>query len=345
MLRPVDANLNRVREGLRVLEEIARFVLNDQSLTHELRNLRHGLGEAAAPVQAELLSARDVAGDVAAAEEPGGGRQDYVALVLANSRRVQESLRVLEEFAQLPEMAPILDWSRFSRARFAVYALEQRLLSRLLRREKAQKLSGLYVIVDTAVLRGRSPGDAAREAIRGGARAIQLRDKEREKGELLPLALELKEICAQKGVLFLINDHLDLALAADADGLHLGQTDLPLPTARRLLPVDRIIGVSTKTVEQALKAQQEGADYVAVGAMYPTPTKESRVVGPQTLSQIREKVSLPLVAIGGINRDNVGEVMAAGADAVAVISAVVGAEDVAQAARQLVARITARGAK
>jgi thiamine-phosphate pyrophosphorylase len=342
MLRPVDANLNRVSEGLRVLEDIARFVLDDGPLTQQFRALRHQLAEVAAPVSAELLSARNVATDVAA-EEPAGGQESHVSLVLANARRVQESLRVLEEFARLPEIA--LDGSQFGQARFAVYDLERRLLSRLLRQEKVQRLSGLYVIIDTGALKGRVPGEVAREALRGGARVIQLRDKERDRGELLSIARELKSICEQEEALFLINDHLDLALAAGADGLHLGQTDLPLATARHLLPIDKIIGVSTKTVEQARKAEEEGADYVAVGAMFPSPSKESRVVGTETLRQIRRAVSLPLVAIGGIGPENAAEVVAAGADALAVISAVAGAEDVAGAARELVAAMGARDEK
>ena len=140
-----------------------------------------------------------------------------------------------------------------------------------------------------------------------------------------------------------MNDYLDLALAADADGLHLGQKDLPLPVARKLLPMDKILGGSVTTLEQATAAESEGADYIGVGSIYPTTSKETaKVVGLETLRQIRQGVTLPLVAIGGITKDNVAEVMAAGADSVAVISAVVQAKAPEEAARQIVTRIEAQ---
>jgi thiamine-phosphate diphosphorylase len=141
-------------------------------------------------------------------------------------------------------------------------------------------------------------------------------------------------------VLFIVNDYLDLVLATDADGLHLGQDDLPISVARNLLPIDKILGCSTTTVDQAITAESEGADYIAVGSMYPTSSKETaKVVGLDRLRQIRQAVTLPLVAIGGIARDNAAEVMAAGADAVAVISAVLHAEAPEEATRQIVARL------
>lgn len=179
--------------------------------------------------------------------------------------------------------------------------------------------------------------DIARAAIAGGARVIQLRDKISTKKDLLPIAEQLKELCAEHDVLFIINDHLDLLLAVDADGLHLGQDDLPIKTTRRLLPVDKILGISTRTVDGAVAAQAEGADYIAVGAMYPTPSKQAaQVVGVERLNQVRKAVALPLVAIGGINQENAAAVMAAGANSIAVIRAVVQAETPEEAAREIV---------
>jgi thiamine-phosphate pyrophosphorylase len=264
-------------------------------------------------------------------------------MVVANARRVQESLRTLEELAKVPGITPKLDPEKFKQARFALYTIEKDLLSKLLRQDKTKHLSGLYAIIDTQALKGRSHVEAASQAIRGGAKTIQLRDKIKSKKELLPIAEQLKNLCAEHNVLFIVNDYLDLALAVDADGLHLGQDDLPIKVARRLLPMDKVLGGSARTIAQATTAQSEGADYIAVGSMYPTTSKEmAEVVGPGRLRQIREAVSLPLVAIGGINRDNVAEVMAAGADAVAVIRAVLEAEDIEKATRQIVNRIEAQ---
>lgn len=338
-LRIIDANLNRTGEGLRVLEEFARLMLDDTELTQQLKNLRHEVVQCDWPWQQQLLQARDSEGDIGAdMEVPGEGQREIPAAIVANARRVQESLRVMEEMGKIPGLA--LDSGKYKQARFALYTIERELLFRVLRQEKIKRLSGLYVIVDTMALGERSHVEVAAQAIRGGARVIQLRDKEHGKKELLSMAGEMKTRCAEQGALFIMNDYLDITLAVDADGLHVGQDDLPVKLARRLLPADKILGCSARTVEAATAAQADGADYIAVGAMYATSSKEAaEVVGPERLRQIRQAVTPPLVAIGGINRDNISEVLAAGAASVAAISAVLGAGDVVEASRRMVDRI------
>ncbi len=342
MLRLIDANIDRLGEGLRVLEDVARFLLNDAALCRRLKTLRHKLVRDVQPLEQELLSARRVAEDVGAPTKLPAGteHQDLVALVTANSRRVQESIRVLEEFARLSS-APIgAKPAKLQRFRFEAYELEQELVSKLLRHDKLSGLSGLYLVLDTQALRGRDAVEVAARAIRGGAKVIQLRDKQLMRGEVLEIARRLKEICAEKGVLFIVNDYLDIALAAGADGLHLGQEDLPLAEARRLLPIDSLIGCSATSLSQAVRAQAGGADYVAVGSIYPTLSKDKfKLVGLETLRRVRSRVSLPLIAIGGIDHTNVKEVMKAGATGVAVISAVLGEDDVEEATRRLAARL------
>jgi len=332
MLRLIDANLNRISEGLRLLEDVARFILNDPHISAELKSLRHQLAAEDALLQKALLEARDSAGDVAAFAEEETRRQDFQALIIANSKRVEESLRVVEEFAKLPEI--MLDSSRFKKARFDLYRIEKNIVAKILRQDK--RVSGLYVIIDPEALGGRDEMEVCRQAIHGGAKAIQLRDKKRSKGEILARAQELKGVCSQFGILFIVNDYLDIAIASGADGLHLGPGDLPISVARQLLPIDRILGCSTTTLEGALKAEADGADYVAVGSIYPTTSKAGAiVVGLERLRQIRAAISLPIVAIGGINEKNAAEVIQAGADSIAVIGAVSGAKDVTAAARRL----------
>jgi len=335
-LRIIDANLNRIGEGLRLLEELARMILNDVNLTQQLKTMRHQILETDQRFNQRLLQARDSEGDVGInLEAPPKQEPELTSLLVANSRRVQESLRTIEELAKIPQTG--LDTEKFKKARFDLYTIERNLLSRLLRQDKIKRLSGLYVIVDTQALLKRRHIDVAKAAIAGGARVIQLRDKMSTKKELLPITEQLKALCAAHDVLFIINDHLDLLLAVDADGLHLGQDDLPIKTTRRLLPVDKILGISTRTVEGAVAAQAEGADYIAVGAMYPTPSKQAaQVVGVERLKQVRKAVTLPLVAIGGINKENAAAVMAAGADSIALIRAVVQAEAPQKAAREIV---------
>jgi thiamine-phosphate pyrophosphorylase len=336
-LRIVDANLNRISEGLRVLEELARLMLDDAVLTQQLKNVRHEMVKVDSELQRKLLQARDAEGDVGAdMEVPGEDKQrDIQAIVVANARRVQESLRVMEEMARAPGLN--LDTEQYKNARFSLYTAEKQLLSRIIRQDKIKRLNGLYVIIDTAMLKGRSHVEIASGVIKGGAKVIQLRDKENSKKRLLSIAEEMKNLCNEQGVLFIINDYLDVALAVDADGLHLGQDDLPVDIARRLLPVDKILGCSARTIEKASIAKQEGADYIGAGAMYPTATREgAEVVGPDRLREIKKEIALPIVAIGGINKDNIKEVIKAGADSIAVIGAVLGEEDVERATRRLV---------
>jgi thiamine-phosphate pyrophosphorylase len=337
-LRIIDANLNRAGEGLHLLEEMARLTLDDAELTRKLKTMRHEVLRGDLAFNKELIQARDSESDVGAdIEVPGEEGRGLPIIVVANAHRVQEALRILEEMARVPDKTLPLDPEKFKKARFDLYTIERALLSRLLRRDKTGRLSGLYAIIDSQKLGGRRHLDVAGQLVRGGAKAVQLRYKGDDRDELLSIAQQLKSLCYENKVLFIVNDYLDIALAVGADGLHLGQKDLPIKEARRLLPIDMLLGVSVTTVEQAKAAEGGGADYIAVGSMYPTSSKETaKVVGPERLREVRGAVSLPLVAIGGINRDNAGEVAAAGADGVAVISAILGAEDMEGAARQLV---------
>ena len=339
-LRIIDANCNRISEGLRLLEDIARFLLNDADLSQQLKAMRHNLVKSLSEFGADLLSDRDLETDVGTRVESVSQREDLPSLVTANAKRAEEALRVIEELARLPEISPVLHSKDFEQARFNLYTLERQLLSKVLRQHKLMRLTGLYVIIDTEVLVSKDKVEAASKAVRGGAKIIQLRDKHHGKGELLVMAQELKDLCCKSNTLFIINDHLDIALAADADGLHIGHTDLPLSVVRKELPVDSIVGCSARTLAQARKAEAKGADYVAVGSIFPSPTKkDATAIGLEQLRPIRQAISIPLVAVGGINRDNIGEVIAAGADAAAVISAVLTQENVEQTTRQLVKEI------
>jgi thiamine-phosphate pyrophosphorylase len=199
-----------------------------------------------------------------------------------------------------------------------------------------------YVILDRAAARGRDLGDILEGAIAGGCRLVQLREKEWPSGRLLPLAERLRDRCRKAGVTFLVNDRVDLALAVDADGVHLGQDDLPPRQARPLLRPDMILGLSTHSPDQARAAQAAGADYVAVGSMFPTGSKpDFELVGPDLVRILRPEIRVPLVGIGGITADNARAVIAAGADGVAVISAVCGAADPRAATRALVEAVRA----
>jgi len=354
LLRMIDANLNRSSEGLRVLEDVARFLLNDAEMSRRLRTLRHDLAQKTKSLEIGFLSYRDAEHDVGhpypvLPGERGFDRkttslQNLLDLVTANAKRVEESLRVVEELAKLPEVNSMLNSASYEQARFTAYTLERDLISGVSRRDKTERMLGLYVILDRQFLAGRDELDVARQIIEGGAKVMQLRDKSQfyqdEKRELLIIAQKLKELCSEAGVLFIINDYLDLAIAVGADGLHIGQKDLPLSIVRRQLPIDKIVGCSVTTLSQATQAQNEGADYIAVGSIFPTTTKkEATMVGVDIVRELKRMVSIPLVAIGGINQNNVSEVVAAGADAVAVISAVLSEKDIREAIQNFVAKM------
>ena len=196
----------------------------------------------------------------------------------------------------------------------------------------------LHVITDAEASRGRTHLQVAEAAIAGGADVLQLRDKEAPTGRLYREALQLRRLTRDAKVPFIVNDRLDIALAVDADGLHVGQSDLPASVARKLLGPGRILGVSAETVEEAVRAEKDGADYLGVGPVFEargTKPDAGEPVGVDRIARIRRHCRLPIVAIGGINADNARQVREAGADGAAVISAIVSADDISLAVRRL----------
>jgi thiamine-phosphate pyrophosphorylase len=184
------------------------------------------------------------------------------------------------------------------------------------------------------------------EAIRGGCDIIQLRDKKSPKRDVLAKAQALRELTSRYGVTFIVNDHIDIALAVDADGIHLGQDDLPLAEARKIVG-SKIIGISTHAIEEARQAERDGADYIGVGPIFATKSKED-VVDPVTTDYVRQvtaEIRIPFVAIGGIKLHNVDQVLDAGASRICAISEIVGSADVAGTCREFLARIDAAASR
>jgi thiamine-phosphate pyrophosphorylase len=203
------------------------------------------------------------------------------------------------------------------------------------------RLRGLYVILDAQFLQNKDIVGVAASVLSGGAKILQVRDKLSDKGDILESTKRIRDICEDYGSLLIVNDHVDLAVASNAHGVHLGQHDLPIEEARNILLPWQLIGTSNATVDEASESMSRGADYIAVGAIFPTTTKgNTRPAGLNTLTRVKELAFVPVVAIGGINESNVAQVIDAGADAVCVISAVIGAADPESAAGRMASYIS-----
>lgn len=336
--RILDANFNRVREALRVCEDCGRFALNDPAITAMAKAMRSDLREIlrAMPV-AEFIASRDTPGDIGTeiTSPTETSRRDLGEVAVAACKRLAEALRSIEEYSKFVAPGQVLN---IERLRYNAYTLEQRLVGRL---QVGQGFADvrLYVLVGTMCC-GGSVRDVARAAVAGGADALQLREKNVPDNVFLALAAELRELTDETGKILLINDRADIASLVGADGLHLGQHDLPIAEARKLLRPGAIVGKSAHNLQEVRAAVNEGADYISVGPMFASTTKDAGpVAGPELLAEAARFTCLPLVPIGGITADNVGLLREAGAERVAVCAAVCRAADPKAAAAEIRKRL------
>jgi thiamine-phosphate pyrophosphorylase len=332
--RVIDANLNRAREGLRVLEDLARFELDDAALSESAKQIRHGIRTAAEALgisRQELLEARDTAGDVGTAITAGGEyvRGSGADLAAAAAGRVQEALRVLEEAGKLRSTAAA---EIFERLRYQTYTLERDLDAKLRRRVPQWTLC---VLLTASLCPGGDWESVARRVVEigkeSGADCIQLREKTLEGREFLARARTLAAMTRPRGISLVINDRPDIAKLSGADGVHLGQTDLAVADARAIVGAGAIVGVSTANLDQARAARRAGADYVGLGPMFPSTTKpKDSLSGMEYLRAFlgdADAGGLPHLAISGITPERAGELARAGCRGIAVSSGVCSAAD------------------
>lgn len=337
-LRIIDAAANRAREGLRVVEDYVRFTLDDRHLTSLLKNWRHQLAEAFAVVDAhQLVAARDTRADVGTSVRTRreGIRHSPQEVATANLKRVEEATRTLEEFGKV--LSSDLG-RRLEALRYELYTIEKAIV---VTHASRSRFGGreLYVLVSSELCPHGS-GPVIHAALAGGAGVIQVREKRMSDRELTTYGRLVREWTARAGALYIMNDRPDLALLTDADGVHVGQDELTVREARRIVGPSRLVGVSTHTIEQARQAVLDGADYIGVGPVFSTTTKSfSQLAGLDFVRQVSDEITLPAYAIGGINLENVNQVLAAGARRISVSGAVCGAEEPAQAVHDLRQRI------
>ncbi|MEE3719139.1 thiamine phosphate synthase [Tumidithrix elongata RA019] len=345
LCRILDANLDRSREALRVIEEWCRFGLESAELSNRCKQLRQAL---AIWHVDELRQARNTPADVGTAltHDNEEKRSSLQAVLRANFCRLQEAMRVLEEYGKVydPQMG-----EAFKQMRYQVYTLESQILSLDLptdfsadanedrRRTRLQKLQDAHLYLVTM------PSDhlleTVEEALQGGVKIVQYRQKEEDDGDRVAIAQQLCQICHQYNALFLVNDRVDIALAVGADGVHLGQQDMPVAIARSILGKEFIIGQSTTNPDELQRAIDAKADYVGVGPVHATPTKPGKAAAGfdyvRYAAQTLDPKELPWYAIGGIDADNLAEVVNAGARRVAVVRSLMQVENPALTAQQM----------
>ena len=331
----IDANLDRAREGLRVVEDWCRFGLDREDLVVTLKDWRQRLGR---HHHDSYKQARSTATDqgIGLTHPAQQERHEPWHVVAANCARVQEALRVLEEFARQPD--PQLAASAAA-IRYGLYDLEVTVLQANAGKKRRQQLQACNLCLITTSQSDLHRNDLLKTvsaALVAGIDMVQYRNKEASDLQRLTQAKELASLCRKHGALFIVNDRIDLALAVDADGVHLGQDDLPTDVARGLIGSERLLGRSTQFLAQLQKAEAEGCDYLGVGPVNTTATKpERQPIGLAYIKEASKATQLPWFAIGGINISNLEAVRQAGAKRIAVVGAIMNSQDPAATSLQL----------
>jgi thiamine-phosphate pyrophosphorylase len=326
--RIIDANVNRASEGLRVLEDHFRFLHPDNPVNGKLRELRHKVRDSLKHIDGILISSRDSAADngLKISQNSGSDKKtNGKEFTAANFKRVQEAARSIEENLNLA--GHYSEAKLFENIRFETYTIERSALSMT-----AGKLpEGIYCITAEEFSNGRSNVEIARDMAAAGIKIIQYREKEENKSRKIMLdeCKEIRKITQKTGTLFIVNDFLDIALLCGADGIHCGQDDLSVQDVKKIAPY-LMVGISTHSPEQALKAVEDGADYIGVGPIFKTGTKKNVCdpVGLEYLEFAAKNIKIPFVAIGGIKEHNIGDVISKGAKTIALVTEIVGAPDV-----------------
>ncbi len=323
--RAVDAAANRCTEGWRVAEDYARFILDDQHLTTLCKQARHRLVELVDTWAADRCTMRDTPGDIGTSVSTATEfqRENVEDVVVAAMHRVQQSLRSLEEFSKTlsPEVARQIESLRYDS-----YTIHAALARTSKSRHRLEQVK-LCVLIDARESESEL-ANLAEQLLIAGVDMLQLRDKQFDDRILLARAALLRKITHAHDKLLIINDRPDLAKLSGADGVHLGQDDLPVGKARQIVGPTALVGLSTHRIEQAGEAVLLGADYLGVGPTFPSQTKQfDKFPGLDFIVQVAEQIKLPAFTIGGINAGNVSRVVEAGASRVAVSGSVINAAD------------------
>lgn len=335
--RMIDVNVNRISEGIRVLEDISRLALEYSEITSDLRESRHTVRKLLAEVDDQLILSRNTSSDIGrkiSGQSTIDSKKNIQQLLVSNFKRVEEGLRSIEESLK------ILDHYQKSKQvenlRFRIYEIEKRLNMKL---QKPVFPEGIYGITAEKYSKGRNNIEVVKEMVDSGIKIIQYREKHCNKkfAEMFKECRKIRTITQKNDVVFIVNDYIELAKMVDADGVHIGQQDFPVERTRELLPDNKILGLSTHSPKQAQKAVEIGVDYIGVGPIFETNTKQDVVdaVGLEYLEWVEQNIDIPYVAIGGIKEHNLAKVVERGARTVALVTEIVGQQDIQGKVRNL----------
>ncbi len=322
--RIIDANLNRACEGLRNIEEYTRFVLNNKDISKELKNLRHQITMFFEPIYDKLVNSRDTTNDVGVNIENITKKQSNSDVVKANIKRTQQALRVLNEYGSLNDCY-----------RYKMYEIEKEIM-KIANTEKKTNIKqallnnkNIYLITSQNNLSEDEFIDKIAQILNAGVKLIQYREKNKTAQEIIKIGKKLRQLCSMYDALLIVNDRVDIAKIIDADGVHLGQDDIDINSARKILGDDKIIGISTHKPDDAIIAQDNNADYIGVGPVFKTPTKPNTdPVGLEYVKWVKNNIRIPFYAIGSIDENNIFKVVEAGATKVAAIRALMDSSDI-----------------
>jgi len=336
--RILDANINRAAEGIRVIEDVCRFYFEDEKNTIKLREARHTLRKTFKNIDIEFVKSRDVEHDIGKDISQASfldKKKDLKQLITANFKRVEEAVRTMEETLKIVGLYS--ESKVMENIRYEMYYTEKEISTKV----NKNILPGLYGITGEEYSNGKSTVEVVKEMIYAGIKVIQYREKDKSLKEKYEECKVISEICKKNDVIFIVNDNIEIALLVDADGVHMGQDDLPAKEARKLIG-NKILGISTHSPEQLQKAIEAKVDYVGVGPIYKTKTKVNVCdpVGLEYLEYAVKNCTIPFVAIGGIKVHNIDEVLKRGAQTVCLVTEIIGSESIEKQVKLLNEKIS-----
>jgi thiamine-phosphate pyrophosphorylase len=341
ILRIIDANINRISEGLRVLEDIARFIVEDTSISQKLKMVRHNLNRYSAILGLSLISSRESEADIGSNFDLSREHQDLSSVVQANARRAQEGIRVLEELFKLPDLNKLLTTVDLRKARFQTYSLERELLAKLSRKEKLRQLTGVYLIIDLQNESYRDINLLVSGALRGGAKAIGIRGQfpNNSKIKILDLYKNIKTQCELNSALFILHDQLDLALACHPDCLCMENIQTPVNVLRKKMTFSTLIGRRAETIKLITRFIREGVDFIFFSNEERIARRNSVKKTDQfnLISQYCVQVSLVLMST--VKLENLSGIMSAGVRCIAIDGSQIAHDNIKDEVKRLVNKI------